>query len=175
MKTALFSAIFLLFSIVSFSNNLNEGDHFVLKHFDVCYEANDTSTTSSIIEIQNISTENVWIFVEQDLDVTDHDLIVNRFLRRNGGDMNLFQWMSDGNVHWESFCANIYDKLFFKILEPNSSFYFVELRNEKQTKALINQIRVFSSQKLRSIFNPLTKFPALTLPSYQPNIIILYD
>lgn len=175
MKASLIFVIFLFFTVKSFSNNLSESDHFVLKHFDVCYEANDTTATSSIIEIQNISTENVWIFVEQDHDITDHDLIVNRFLRRNGGDMNLFQWMSDGNVHWESFCANIYDKLFFKILEPNTSFCIVVLENKKSTKALLNQIRIISSQKLRSIFDPLTKFPALTPPSYQPNIIILHD
>lgn len=124
-----------------------------------------------MITIKNISNQNLWIFFEDDPDLIDRDIIVNRFKRNNGGDMSLFQWMADINVDWEFFIPEL-NSTFFKILSPGLKFTIISTKPQIQL-TLIEKLRILSNDDIAVIFHPLSTFPPETPPSYQPDVLLI--
>lgn len=124
-----------------------------------------------MIKIKNISNQNLWIFFEDDPDLIDRDIIVNRFKRNKGGDMSLFQCMADINVDWEYFIPEL-NSTFFKILSPGLTFTIVSIKPQIHI-TLIEKLRIISNDDIAVIFHPLSTFAPETSPSYQPDVILI--
>ena len=132
--------------------------------------SNEVIIKQSIMTIENVSCQNIWILIEKDTSLTNKELINRRFKYRNEGDMSLFQWMVDGNVNWSGFVLRL-DSTFFKILAPGLTFTMISVDNPMYE--LIEYIRIISGEEMKELFNALSTLPPDTTPSYQPDVIYI--
>ena len=131
--------------------------------------SNEVIIKQSIMTIENVSCQNIWILIEKDTSLTNKELINRRFKYRNDGEMSLFQWMVD-EVDWSRFVTNI-DSTFFKILAPGLTFTMISVDNS--VYKLIEYIRIISGEEMKELFKALSTLPPDTTPSYQPDVIYI--
>lgn len=172
MKRILSSIVFILVFFTSFSNEILCNESYRIKDYSVCYMVNDSIMTMSIIEVQNLTPDYIWIFLNDNPDIDSKEFIYDRFIRKYDGDMSLFQWMIDGNVIWNNSCIDIFDRSFFKILSPNQNFYFVGQSDSALIKRVKQEIKILTSNEIYNIYKPLSRFDNLSRPSYQPNVVV---
>jgi hypothetical protein len=160
----------ILLALLNFS--IDSSAQSSIRKMSDCYKINGMICQQNLLQIENVSDENIWIFFEPDTTLTDNELILSRFKYKGEGDMSLYQWITDGNVNWGNLCPEL-DSLFFKILTPNQKFNIVYIGDNIECFDEISQkLRIITNSEIRQIYKPLSQISATDPPAFQPDVIV---
>ena len=86
----------ILLALLNFS--IDSSAQSSIRKMSDCYKINGMICQQNLLQIENVSDENIWIFFEPDTTLTDNELILSRFKYKGEGDMSLYQWITDGEI-----------------------------------------------------------------------------
>lgn len=175
-RSSILPGYILLALVIMASANLSSAQNgWNRKVTNTQYRLSGKEIVQRVIEIENKSDENLWLFFEKDSVGSNRNIIRKRFFRSPSGEMSLFQWMVDGNVNWGELCPDIYDRWFFKIIPPHDSFHIVLIGNDiSKFEHVEKQIRILTQLEMQDIHGGFKCITApKTHPSYQENIITI--
>lgn len=137
------------------------------------YSVDNVVYNQTFNEIKNTSNSNVWIIFEKDITKSDIEILKERFFNREKG-MSYIEFIFDGNVNWEHFEIDVWST-FFKIIPPGGDFLICTIsQHDTNIDDIMKYLRVINVGEL-SRYKVIKQITPDTTPSYQPNVITLFQ